>query len=112
MCFVLNKYVLHDKGGWVGCFVHVSYNCLVDKELTWHLPGSKTDHMALGVERTPPCFCGLDAIPCPYHLALEHMQWLRASKHSDEGTAILFPTSGGLAPSKAALIRTFELLGE
>ena len=40
------------------------------------------------------------------------MQWLRASKHSDEGAAILFPTSGGLVASKAALIRTFELLGE
>ena len=83
-----------------------------DKELTWHLPGSKTDHMALGVERTLPCFCGLEALPCPYHLALEHLHWLRVSKHSDEGTAILFPTANGTVSSKAAVITTFETLGE
>ena len=49
---------------------------VADKELTWHLPGSKTDHMALGVERTLPCFCGLDSIPCPSHIPMDHLQWL------------------------------------
>ena len=33
MCFVLNKYVLHDKSGWAGCFVHVSYNCWEEQQL-------------------------------------------------------------------------------
>ena len=80
---------------------------MADKELTWHLPGSKTDHMALGAERTLPCFCGLDALPCPFHLAMEHMLWLRSSKHSDEGSAILFPTACGNVASKAAVIKTF-----
>ena len=32
-----------------------------DKTITWHLPSSKSDHLALGVQRTLPCMCGLDA---------------------------------------------------
>ena len=51
-------------------------------------------------------------LPCTYHLALEHLLWLFSSKHSDEGTAILFPTSNGNVSSKAEVIRTFEKLGE
>ena len=39
------------------------------KVLTWNLPGSKSDHKALGVKRTWPCICGHKVVPCPYHLA-------------------------------------------
>ena len=80
-------------------------------EITWHLPGSKTDHMALGVDRTLPCFCGIDSVPCPYHLALEHLSWLRASKYSDASTAALFPNVNGTISSKEAVVRTFEKIG-
>ena len=45
-----------------------------DKELTWHLPGSKSDHMTLGAQRMLPCFCDLESIPCRFHIALDHLQ--------------------------------------
>ena len=48
-------------------------------EVTWRLPGSKTDHMALGVLRSWACLCDIPDFACPYHFAVEHLQWLRAS---------------------------------
>ena len=65
-----------------------SWNLSVpDKEFTWHLPGSNSDHLAMGVRRMLPCFCDLDSLPCPLHIALDHLQWLRASRRSDGGAA-------------------------
>lgn len=63
-------------------------------------------------QRTLPCLCDVGAVPCPFHIALDQLQWLRASRHSDEGTALLFPTSNGTVASKASVVRTSELLGE
>ena len=34
-------------------------------ELSWRLPSSKTDHMALGTSRTWPCLCDIDNFACP-----------------------------------------------
>ena len=52
------------------------------KEVTWNLPGSKSGHKALGVKRSWLCICGHMAVPCPYHLAKQHMEWLEASPYS------------------------------
>ena len=82
-----------------------------DMTITWHLPSSKSDHLALGVQRTLPCMCGLDALPCPYHLALDHIQWLRSSGHSHDGSSPLFPTSTGAVASKRSVVLTFEVIG-
>jgi len=80
-------------------------------EITWHLPSSKSDHLALGVRRTLPCFCGADVVPCPYHLAVEHLDWLRSIRFDDDSNAPLFPTALGKFAAKAAVVATFEQLG-
>jgi hypothetical protein len=82
------------------------------QELTWHLPASKTDHLALGTSRTWGCLCEVGGFGCPYHLALEHSNWLQSS-----GTATpdldgpLFPTTGGGVARKTAVVATFEAIG-
>ena len=81
------------------------------KELTWHLPNSKSDHMALGVYRTLPCFCGLEHVPCAYHTALSHLKWLQSSGHSLDAAAPLFPTVTGTMATKQAAVLTFEQIG-
>jgi hypothetical protein len=81
------------------------------KELTWNLPGSKSDHRALGVKRTWPCICGHKVVPCPYHLAKAHMEWLEASPHSTDPDAPLFPNVKGAMPSKATVVTLFEAIG-
>ena len=81
------------------------------KEVTWNLPGSKSDHKALGVKRTWPCICGHMAVPCPYHLAKHHMDWLEASHYSSDPDAPLFPNAKGGMPTKASVVSTFEAIG-
>ena len=81
------------------------------KEITWNLPGSKSDHKALGVKRTWPCICGHMVVPCPYHLAVSHMAWLSESSHSTDPDAPLFPTAKGRMPIKASVVATFEAIG-
>jgi hypothetical protein len=81
------------------------------REVTWHLPNSKSDHMALGVHRTLPCFCGLQHVACPYHIALSHLQWLQTSGHSRDADAPLFPTITGTVPNKQTAVQTFEQIG-
>ena len=80
-------------------------------EITWLLPGSKSDHMALGVQRTLPCFCGIDHFACAYHVGLEHLRWLKHSGHSLDPDAPLFPTHTGVMASKRSAVLTFEQLG-
>ena len=80
-------------------------------ELKWHLPASKSDHLALGVHRTLPCFCDLDSLPCAFHIALDHLQWLQASQFSSDGSSPLFPTSAGTFATKHAVVNTFEKIG-
>ena len=81
-------------------------------EVSWNLPGSKSDHLALGVSRTWPCLCGLDNFFCPYHTAVAHWKWLLASSSftSPEATP-LFPTTSGKHPNKAHVVDTFEAIG-
>ena len=81
------------------------------QDLTWHLPASKTDHMALGVSRSWPCLCEIPGLACPYHLAVQHLEWLRASPHYVDESTPLFPRSDGLMASKEATVRTFEAVG-
>ena len=81
-------------------------------ELTWLLPASKSDHLALGVRRSWPCVCGHAVIPCPYHLAIKHLVWLATSDFANDVDAPLFPTTAGKVPSKASVVLTFEALGE
>ena len=47
---------------------------------TWHLPASKTDPMALGLERTHGCCCdgGKFQRACPAHTLWHQRAWLRA----------------------------------
>ena len=80
------------------------------KEISWRLPATKSDHMALGVTRTWPCTCGLDTLVCPYHAAVEHQEWLTNSKWFAGPCTPLFPTSKGKHPSKQAVVTTIELL--
>ena len=81
-------------------------------ELKWNLPASKSDHMALGVARSWPCLCDLPDFACPYHVAVEHMAWLRSQPNFVDGnSAPLFPTMDWQHPGKRAVVDTFELLG-
>jgi hypothetical protein len=87
-------------------------------ELTWHLPSSKSDHLALGTRRTWGCLCGVAGFGCPYHLAVEHKAWLMASSFVTEEMTLpdcmstpLFPATGGGIASKAAVVLTFEAIG-
>ena len=84
-----------------------------DKEITWNLPGSKTDPMALGTARTWGCLCELKDFACPYHLAVDHHQWLDAHPaHRSFGDYPLFPTVCGNHPLKTKVVDTFERLAE
>ena len=82
-----------------------------DMEISWNLPGSKTDPMALGTTRTWGCLCELPDFSCPYHLAKEHFHWLqqRWPLHAG-GDAPLFPTECGSHPPKTKVVDTFERL--
>ena len=80
--------------------------------LTWQLPASKSDHMALGVKRSWPCLCDLPGLACPYHLAVQHLSWLRASPHFVDEETPLFPRCDGRMATKEATVRTFEVIGE
>ena len=82
-----------------------------DMEISWNLPGSKTDPMALGTTRTWGCLCELPDFACPYHLAKEHMQWLQQRwPLRAGGDAPLFPTECGSHPPKNKVVDTFERL--
>jgi hypothetical protein len=81
-------------------------------EITWLLPASKTDHLALGTRRTWGCLCDVPGLCCPYHVALGHWTWLQTTSFMKPGIdGLLFPAAGGGAPSKAAVVSTFEALG-
>ena len=54
---------------------------LEEQELTWHLHMSKSDCLALGTKRSWGCLCGLPNMACPFHLALEHFEWLKNSRY-------------------------------
>ena len=81
-------------------------------EITWNLPSSKSDPKALGVKRTWGCLCDLPGFACPCHIALAHLEWLRAQPaFVDDGSAPLFPTVHWLHAAKQTVVATFEALG-
>ena len=81
-------------------------------EVSWNLPGSKSDHMALGVSRSWPCLCGLANFFCPYHVAVSHWKWLKASPcFAAADTTPLFPTISGRHPNKVQVVDSFEAIG-
>ncbi len=49
--------------------------CHDNKELTWLLPASKSDHLALGTRRTWGCRCDDPGLCCPAHVALAAWTW-------------------------------------
>ena len=71
----------------------------------------ETDPMALGTTRTWGCLCDLPNFACPYHLAKEHIQWMRdhPTLKSDDDSP-LFPTMCGDHTPKAKVVDTFEQL--
>ena len=81
------------------------------QELTWLLPGSKSDHRALGVSRTWPCTCGHPVLACVFHLAREHRDWLDGSGYPVDPDSPLFPNDEGIASPKAAIVLSFEAIG-
>jgi hypothetical protein len=82
-----------------------------DQVLTWHLPASKSDHLALGANRSWGCLCDVPGFACPYHLAHEHLAWLMASGLALGSDGPLFPTIDGCVASKVAVVATFEAVG-
>lgn len=43
------------------------------KDVTWELKMSKTDSMALGTTCALGCLFGVPTLPCPYHIARDHV---------------------------------------
>jgi hypothetical protein len=81
-------------------------------ELTWLLPSGKSDHLALGTRRTWGCLCAIPGFGCPYHIAMEHWDWLSSTMVvSHLVDSPLFPAVGGGAASKVSVVLTFEALG-
>ena len=81
-------------------------------ELTWHLPASKSDHMALWTRRTWGCLCGMPSFACPFHVAAAHNDTLRASAFFRPGLDTpFFPTRARGVATKLAVVGTFEAIG-
>ena len=94
------------------CVSHWSFDHSA-REVTWLLPASKTDHMALGVSRSWGCLCGIGSLPCPYHLAATHYKWVRDQCVSFSARADdfpLFPTVTGEVADKEAVVQSFEAI--
>ena len=94
---------------------HVIVN-IAEDTITWTLSASKTDPKAFGVTRTLGCMCGHSLLPCPLHLALLVIQSTKkyaadcGLTHAECEALPLFHDGTGCAPSKAAMVVTFELL--
>ena len=80
-------------------------------ELSWMLPTSKSDPMALGISRCLGCLCGVEDFCCPYHVALDHWSWLRLQPCFRKPDCPLFPTALGTHAPKTTVVDTFETLG-
>ena len=79
--------------------------------ITWNLPTSKTDVMAVGIPRTWGCICSDHyAFPCPFHIAVEHIEDLR-NTFGDVGPYFpLFPDTSGHQMKKLKVVEAFEAL--
>ena len=50
---------------------------------------------------------------CPYHLAVQHMTWLRLQPYFTEQLDMpLFPTASGMHPNKTVVVYTVEAIGD
>jgi len=82
-----------------------------DTQVSWLLPVSKADPMALGATRTWGCLCIGSSALCPLHLAKRHWAFLW-SQFAVNGTLPhglpLFPTLNGRPASKAAVVASIE----
>lgn len=86
-------------------------------EVTWKLTASKSDPMALGTTRSWGCLCGLETLPCPYHLAARVTQkalaWAEERWSSTRETSQampLFPNNANTAVSKVHFVETIEAI--
>ena len=84
------------------------------KEITLHLPVSKTDPYALGCHRTWGCICGGEPqTPCAYHAALKLFEVLKERFGAEGALPVdlpLFPTPQGRTMTKAKFIQNIEYL--
>ena len=98
---------------------HVLFSRSEDGKLaaTWHLPVSKADPGALGVERTHGCCCEQHPLcsVCPAHTLWYQRAFLRSrfrGRHDAEGlpdaTLPLFPDLGGEPCSRQAMVETIR----
>ena len=82
------------------------------KRVTWNLPATKTDPMALGKVRSWECTCdGKRRCPCPFHAASDQQKILTKLFATDGGlppNLPLFPTKQGQTVEKEAVVRTIE----
>eukprot|EP00971_Amphidinium_carterae_P352448 6492599-Amphidinium_carterae.2 len=74
----------------------------------WTLPTSKTDQQGQSTTRAWGCTCGPSqgaafGVPCPYHTAIEHLQFLRITFPMICADMALFPNARGVASSKASV---------
>ena len=112
--FILSaQFMLRELEVSVARVAHWTFN-LEDRTITWELPSSKTDVLALGCRRTWGCLCAVSSVfPCPFHLALCHAEWLeeKFKPTSAEWPCVpLFPKLDGTVALKAKVVETFEAL--
>ena len=81
-------------------------------EVTWNLPVSKNDILALGTHRTWGCICASSVeIGCPFHAALRQMERVRriAMKCECDFAAMpFFPNELGQVVTKATVVATIN----
>ena len=82
---------------------HLSFNH-ADRTVTWLLPSSKTDFVALGASRRHACACSaMDRALCPYHCLLAQVE-------GKPPTSPVFTDANGCPPSKSGWSDTFQCL--
>ena len=86
--------------------------------ITWNLPVSKGDPIAVGKHRPWGCLCGAGAEghPCPFHCMAAHLGQLRDHFGDLDEESPVFPTAAGSVVLKAhmekCIEQTAELLGQ
>ena len=109
--FILgSQFILRELEIAVAVVSHWSFDFTLNT-ITWNLPTSKTDVMAVGIPRTWGCICSDHyAFPCPFHIAVEHIEELR-NTFGDVGSDFpLFPDTSGHQMKKLKVVEAFEAL--
>ena len=78
-------------------------------EVSITLPVSKNDPLGSGAVRTLGCLCSVSPGICPFHVASEHVEFVRG-QHWDVATEelTLFPTVDGMVCSKQSVVDTIK----